>query len=90
MPPQVFVGFDQALKPGILWDTANWFVRWNNLTRPVTNVTTVGAQAVLQLDAGVLGMGPDVVSFSPPPFDIEGLWNNPVQAFLPYPLIVCP
>lgn len=90
MPPQVFVAFDQPLKRGAAWDTANWFVRWSNLTRPVVNVTTVDAQVVLQLDAGVLSPGGDVVSFSPPPFDIEGLWQNPVQAFTDYPLIVCP
>lgn len=90
VPPSVFVRFDQPLVAGVGWDTGNWFVRWLNETRAVTQVSTVGDQVVLDLAAGVGGLGPNVVSFSPPPFDIEGLFGNVADPFADYPLVPCP
>ena len=89
IPAGVLVHFDQPLLPGDTWNVANWFVRWNNQEWPVTKVTTLGAQVALDLGLAFLNLGADVVSYSPPPFDVTGLHDNPVEAFADYPLVPC-
>lgn len=72
--PTVLVTFSENLVPGTLWH-GNWFVRWNNLHVRITHADSVGlpASPVVRLVKGLTGLaaGPNVVSYSPPPFDVQ-------------------
>lgn len=86
----VNVQFDRDLEVGLL-DPANWFVRFQNLERPVIlpQVPPLGPDFV-NMSTGIVvpDPGPDVVSYSPPPFDvISDTFNpTPADAFADFPL----
>lgn len=79
------VYFSSTLTPGPL-NAGNWFIREAN-----TAWLPIGPTAVLpnrvSIDLFGLGpdVGPDVVSYSPPPFDVVGP-GGPAAAFADYPI----
>lgn len=83
--PNCFVTFDQVLGPGVL-DNANWFVRVGNFSRGVATATVVPPSVVRLTTVGFgPDAGPDIVSYSPPPFDVIGS-GGPAVAFADYPI----
>jgi len=90
LPDLVRVEFDQDLNVAAL-NTLNWQVRVNNvLYRPATAaVETFSRRAarLYNLIPGFGDMGPNAVSFSPPPFDVVSSESGlPAAAFAEYPL----
>lgn len=84
-----WVDFDKPLNPASL-DLANWFVRHSNVERDIwfAAVTPPGLNRVgLRGTAGAPNIGPDVVSYSPPPFDVTaGPRRVPAAAFADFPI----
>lgn len=84
------VEFQHPLIPGSL-DPANWFVRWLNRSRFVDAALVAPgnplAVAFTTSGSGV-DVGPDVVSYSPPPFDVISATARavPAPAFSDFPL----
>lgn len=88
-PPVVTVEFDSTLRIET-HDPANWSVRLNNFRRLVTQAFSLPPDRTriqLVLRDQTLELGPDIVDFSPPPFDVHGLLTGlPVAAFADFPL----
>lgn len=84
-PPRVNILFSTAITPGVL-ALGNWFARFGNIKLGLTNATAFAPNRV-QLTAlgGGADPGPDVVSYSPPPFDVIGP-GGPAAAFTDFPL----
>lgn len=69
---------------------ANWFVRRTNVLRAVDAATVQpGGDVRLQTSVGAADTGPDVVSYSPPPFDVvsDTAVQVPAEAFADFPLV---
>ena len=82
--------FDHPLKAGTS-AVGNWFVRENNsrltpLARLVISDFTVSGALGLPL----LNFGADVVSYTPPPFDVVGMNGLRLESFADFPLTVVP
>lgn len=84
------VTFNHDLVVG-LFDTGNWFVRMTNLERIVGTVQIFpGAQTEVLLSTfiGPADMGPDVVTYTPPPSDIVSDFGFvPADPFADFPLV---
>jgi hypothetical protein len=92
MGAQVSVDFDAQLTPAVL-DVPNWFVRWGGnqitLTAAAAGGFPFGARVLLTKGLTVGSPGPNVVSFSPPPFDVTALVGGaPAVAFANFPLLL--
>lgn len=84
---QLVVTFDRQLFPNPTPNGANWIIRHTNQLRTVTAGNAVGFTLTLTLTPGGADVGPDVVSFDPPPFDILDLLTlEPVAAFADFPV----
>ena len=81
------VTFDQALQPGAL-DTANWDFRVANNLRPLVSAVASGAVVSVVTSGANPSIGPNAVSYSPPPFDVLNASNQAAVAFLNFPLVV--
>jgi hypothetical protein len=86
---QGLVTFSMPLNHAVV-DGANWFVRTNNQEYAI-HTAEAGIPLVDQvfIRGGLVGPnpGPNVVSFSPPPFDVTaGPRNVPAPAFADFPL----
>lgn len=82
------VQFDSDLVPGGL-DAANWTIRANDTAYDVVAASANDAQVVGASNAGDENIGADVISYSPPPFDVvESVNNLPAAAFADFPLTV--
>ena len=83
------VEFDRFLTSGPL-DVSNWFVRYGGLSKTVNAADAEGhVPGILDLyllAGGVPNPGPDVVSYSPPPFDVVSRTGIPAAAFADYPI----
>lgn len=81
------VTFDLPLVAGGL-DIGNWFVRFGGLSWALTNGAAGGSQVNLQGSGGsVPDAGPDVVGYSPPPFDVlASVGAVPAAGFADFPL----
>ncbi len=78
----------QPLVPGAL-DTGNWFVRWSNNSRIISSATAAGSVITIALGFGSGDSGPNVVSYSPPPSDVQRLGTlTPAAAFADFPITV--
>ncbi len=87
LPDIAFVTFDQDLVIGPLEDSL-WTWRSNNRAFEALNAE-VNAGAVVELTGLDVGpdVGPNVISFSPPPFDVLSLGTGlPAAAFVDFPL----
>ncbi len=82
------VQFNHQLQTVVSADRANWFVRKTNLARPVVSVGISGTQVTVLTSGSITDIGPDVVSFSPPPFDVvsDTAKPTPAPAFADFPL----
>ena len=86
-PNTVFIVFDKPLVAGAI-DVNPWFVRWMNTLRLVVNALIFDSTVVLVTTTPFADLGPDVVSFNPPPFDVVsdfGFVEAP--AFNDFPLV---
>lgn len=83
--PVLTVQFDRQLQPGLL-DEGNWVFRWANDLYFVLDATAVADTVVCNSVPDVLDPGPDVVSYSPPPFDVISLLGTPAAAFSDFPI----
>lgn len=62
--------------------TGNWFVRYNDGRWSVNAITTIDDQLRLTIRPTAIQIGPDVVTFTPPPNDVNGLLTGlPVAPF---------
>jgi len=84
------IDFDRPLVPGVL-NLANWSVRHSN-TRYAMFDAGVGpfqpeSVVIHYIPPGVPDPGPDVVTYSPPPFDVVGDPDLvPAAAFTDFPI----
>lgn len=71
-------------------DPANWFIRHTNQEWDVFAAAVLpGLESQVKIDtnAGPANVGPDVVSYSPPPFDVvAGPRRVPAAAFAGFPI----
>lgn len=83
----VTVDFDQGLQADPAIDTDNWVVRLANNLWETTSASVTGARVTLTIGGfAVPDVGPNVVSFSPPPFDVLSTPGLPAAAFADFPL----
>lgn len=80
--------FSHPLVPLAGGDVGNWFVRERGDQRPVTMVTINPGNIVLLTAGAIANPGDDVVSYSPPPFDVvsDTARQIPAAAFTDFPL----
>lgn len=79
------VQFSTSLTLGPL-DTGNWFVRVGNRSQTIFTAVASAPDLVLLTSIGSgPNPGPDVVSYSPPPFDVIGP-PGPAPAFSDFPI----
>ena len=85
----VTVTFSHPLVNSPAIDPTNWFVRETNLDKSVSAAAVVGGVVVLTLAGVTPDMGPPVVSFTPPPFDVlsDTAVQVPAAAFSDFPLV---
>lgn len=83
------ITFDQPLGPDPALDTDNWFVRLSNQAYRRDAAVAAGDAVVLTLGLAIPDPGPNVVSFSPPPFDVLAAAPSfkPAPAFSDFPLV---
>lgn len=88
LTPATLVTFSHSIRPDSL-DTGNWFVRFANQSYPVTGAIVIAGKVQLTFAAPIIDLGPNVVSYSPPPFDVISNTAKPVPAgaFTDYPLV---
>lgn len=66
----------------------NWFVRKNGQHWSVASAGAGQSKVELLLSGQIPDVGPDVVSYSPPPFDVLSDGGQvPAPAFADYPLV---
>jgi len=84
--PTVDVSFSTPLVAN-LSAAGSWFVRKNNQRWSVGSAAAGQSKVQLVLSGQVMNMGPNVVTYSPPPFDVLSLGGLvPAPAFVNYPL----
>ncbi len=79
------VTFDQPLAPDTL-DITNWFMRADNEAFPVTSAISAGSIVTLVGGIGSADVGDDVVTYTPPPFDVIGMNALEAIAFADFPI----
>lgn len=68
-------------------ETPNWVVRHNNINFTVFSAEATGGRILLGLISGLPSIGPDVVSYSPPPHDVvSAVGHVPAPAFADFPI----
>ncbi len=82
--------FDQPLTAAPVLNLPNWYVAWGGLERQPTAAAASGRRVVISLSAAGEPPIDNVVSFSPPPFDVLSRWLVPAAAFANYPLRLGP
>ena len=82
--------FDHPLKTGTS-AVGNWFVRAaNNRRAPLAPLVIAGSTVSGELGNPLLNIGPDVVNYNPPPFDVVGMNGLQLEDFGDFPLTVVP
>lgn len=84
-PHNAVVTFDRPLQPGVL-DPGNWFFRWANWGYPANNVGAAGTDVTIWPATGSGQVGPSIVNYTPPPFDVLSVPGQPADAFSGFPL----
>lgn len=79
--------FDKPLQPAAL-NFANWTMRASGDQWAATSATSSGAVVSGVALIGLASAGPDVIFFTPPPFDVLSLSGLPAVAFADFPLVV--
>jgi len=85
----VTVTFSLPLVPGPV-APANWYTRYNNLRQECLTPVAIGSTVTYPLGATIADPGPNVVSYSPPPFDVVAASGPVAPAFADFPLTVVP
>ena len=81
------VTFNRPLQPGSL-DSGNWTFRASGQLFITPTATAAGPVVSGTATAGLPDLGPDVVNYAPPPFDVISVTGLPAAAFLDFPLVV--
>lgn len=82
--------FDRFLEDGAL-DPFNWQIRETAQLRTGAHPCTAAGKVVTcEMAAGILNLGPDIVNYSPPPFDVRSRHDLPAAGFINFPLVVLP
>jgi hypothetical protein len=85
--PTVTVTFSCPLISRSL-DATNWFVRVGNVRYGAIGASSAGDHVTLVVIADGANVGADVVSFTPPPFDVvSAVGGVQAAAFADFPLI---
>lgn len=72
---------------GAPWDVGNWFVRYADEVYTVGAAVESSGKVRLSVSNPIADVGADVVSFSPPPFDVVSVGGLlPAAAFADYPI----
>lgn len=83
------VTFDQPLAADPALDAGNWSARADGDIRAGVSAATAGDQVVVVTSPAGPNPGPDVVTFTPPPFDVlSAAGGLPAAGFADYPLVV--
>lgn len=77
--------FNKPLQPATL-DFANWTIRALGFLRTTTAASSSGSVVSGTSVLGAADPGPDVISFTPPPFDVLDLEDRPAAAFVGFTL----
>ena len=84
--PTIDITFSCPLRPASL-EKSNWFARKNNQSWTISGGVAGGSKVRLVTSGQVMDMGPDVVSYTPPPFDVLSLGGLVrAEAIVNYPL----
>lgn len=88
--PHALIDFSEFISPGRL-NPGNWFVRFNNIWVDITTASSFGFPASqrvrLRKGLGQISVGPNVVSYNPPPFDVRShATGNRALRFRNFPL----
>ena len=68
----------------------NWFLRIGPNRRTVTSASAVASSVLIATSPGPVDPGPQVISFSPPPFDVLSVPGMPMLAFAGFPVTTIP
>ena len=79
-PTRLSITFTHPMQVAVPTDLGNWFVRHGGTKPAVTAVQSLVGVVVLSLGFGPPDPGPDVVSYSPPPFDLASNTAKPIAA----------
>lgn len=80
------ITFTDPIAVGAL-NNNNWFVRHGNTIQVVTTAAIFQGTVILSVLPGIFELGPNVVSFNPPPFDvISDRTGLAAQGFAGFPL----
>ncbi|MBA7570165.1 hypothetical protein ES708_11912 [subsurface metagenome] len=86
LPAKAIVYFTVPIKSADL-SVGNWFVRHGGMEWAVTPAIASAGHVRLTLGGPMANPGADVVSFSPPPFDVVSIGGLvPAPAFADFPL----
>lgn len=82
--------FDQPLQANPALNIPNWFIRADDKTRGPVTAIAAGSDVTITTGLPFVQVGPDVVSYSPPPFDLISANALPVDAFADFSISVVP
>lgn len=86
-PPKVVVTFNHLLVPAAL-DPGTWTIRHADQNFVVQAAAALTNEVTLTHAPGLADLGPDVVNYTPPPYDVISLGGLvPAGAFLNFPLV---
>ncbi len=82
--------FSHPIRVAAPLDTGNWFIRFSGRSQTVIAASAVGGIVRVLTSGIVSNPGPNVVSFSPPPFDVISDTVRPLraEAFTDFPIHV--
>lgn len=70
-------------------DPTNWFARYGGYGLTPLAANAVGSEVVMTVLSGASNPGADIVSYSPPPFDVVAAYRPiPAVAFADFPLVI--
>ena len=88
MGASIEIAFDVPIVDKDAIDIENWWARINDKLQVITAAAAIPAGVMLVVTAGAADAGPDVVSFDPPPFDVETDAGGRAAPFENFPVSV--
>lgn len=79
--------FDQPLQPAVL-DFGNWAMNATDTIFLPSSASSSGSVISGASAASIISPGPDVITYTPPPFDVLSVPGLPAVAFTDFPLVV--
>lgn len=84
------VTFDRPLQPAVL-HPGNWRIRETNQVHTgLAPCTAAGSLVTCGMSAGIANLGPDIVDYLPPPFDVLSVPGVAAAGFTDFPLTLLP